>query len=271
MFFSRDTCIDMVLFSTLAYFDSDHINHNIHESNPAVKFIQSGSAQAMTAQFSDANHNILVISFRETEIPNLSPSPDNQLQFLREWTRNFDITLKSADFLFQTAGPENVHSGWLDGVERLWHRELENVLNLFLQRPGQKKKIFITGHSQGAGIATLAAAKIMTEVQTLNDNTQVALYAIAAPKVGDLAFVHRMNNLVHSHYGSFRLSNHNDPISFMPPFDSYAVGPGTHYHLSNRTYPEGNVMTVDLKKVADEHFFVNDPSLMSFNEIPRVF
>ena len=92
-----------------------------------------------------------------------------------------------------------VHSGFQDEINELWVdclKELE--YNNQLKKP---KKVFFTGHSLGAAMATIAATRIEGE----------CLYTFGSPKVGGRHFVRHLK-CPHERY-----VNNNDIVTKVPP------------------------------------------------------
>jgi predicted lipase len=79
------------------------------------------------------------------------------------------------------------------------------------------KKILCTGHSLGAGLATLCAL----DVQYNNPDKQVSCYTFGSPKVGNNDFVESYNHRVPN---TFRLVNKNDLIPNLPPLGYLHTG-----------------------------------------------
>ena len=56
-----------------------------------------------------------------------------------------------------------VHKGFQDAVAQVW-KPLEMTIARY--RQGREKSLWFTGHSLGAGLATLAVARLLEQVQT---------------------------------------------------------------------------------------------------------
>jgi len=72
--------------------------------------------------------------------------------------------------------------------------------------------VYVTGHSLGASLATLAAMDLAIQIPSLRP--QLHLYTYASPRVGDVAFARAHNRLVPNHY---RVVNVADAIPLAPP------------------------------------------------------
>jgi hypothetical protein len=72
-------------------------------------------------------------------------------------------------------------------------------------------QIFITGHSLGAGLATLAALHIHKLAERKRINPSIQLYTFASPRVGDEDFAKHFNDIQ-----SYRIINSEDLIQSIP-------------------------------------------------------
>lgn len=96
------------------------------------------------------------------------------------------------------------HKGFTD----IYMSARDQILTLMEQLPADKP-LFITGHSLGGALATLAAADIAA-------NTPIKspiVYTFGAPRVGDPKFVRNYNNLVGTHW---RFQNEYDIVPHLP-------------------------------------------------------
>lgn len=104
-------------------------------------------------------------------------------------------------------GKGRVHAGFLAALELVW-RDIDNALR------NVRGPLFITGHSLGAALATLAGARRACR----------AVYAFGSPLVGDATFVAHYPKNVPVH----RVINDNDAVATVPPvwFGFKHVGEG---------------------------------------------
>ncbi len=139
---------------------------------------------------SSKQHNIIV--FRGT-------------QRTMEWVLNINAvyaTKKSKVFSQYGA----VHPGFSTIYSKISAQILEAAKKLDPSVP-----CYISGHSLGAAIATLAAIDIAAHIPELKK--QVQLYTYASPRVGDSAFAREHNRLV---LNSYRVVNLADAITLVP-------------------------------------------------------
>ncbi len=87
--------------------------------------------------------------------------------------------------------PGHVHSGFLQAVNSLWglaRSEVDRQMAL----PGVPKKLFITGYSNGGGMAPLAAMRCLTE-----SRIAPAVITFAAPRSGNSEFAAAFDQQLH--------------------------------------------------------------------------
>lgn len=89
----------------------------------------------------------------------------------------------------------NVHRGFKGELDKLWP-SIEKSIE-------QIDRLYITGHSLGAAMATIAASRIQSKV--------IALITFGSPRVGTRQFVNGLNVM---HY---RVQNNCDDVTKVPP------------------------------------------------------
>ncbi len=139
-----------------------------------------------TQGYAAASDKMILLAFRGTEATHL-----------RDWMT--DLRIKQVDI---PSGA--VHTGFKEALDRVW----EEVLITFrIFHRGQP--IWITGHSLGAALATLAAQRLLAENIRFN-----GLYTFGAPRVGNPAFCAACN----ASFGArtFRFVNHDDVVTRVP-------------------------------------------------------
>lgn len=139
-----------------------------------VKFFDRDGAQAYLIQ----NNSHRILSFRGTEI-----------------TQPSDVVadLKASKNKSESHG--RVHRGFKGELDKLWKEIKQEVDKGTLP-------LYITGHSLGAAMATLAAGRLAHQVR--------ALITFGSPRVGNRTFV---KNLFVEHY---RVVNNNDAVTKVP-------------------------------------------------------
>ena len=90
-----------------------------------------------------------------------------------------------------------VHNGFQEEVNKVWAEILP-----YITKYGPNRKLFITGHSLGGAMATIAASR-------LNDQV-TCLYTYGSPRVGSRGFVKRVTCMHYRHV------NNNDIVPKVP-------------------------------------------------------
>ena len=155
-----------------------------------IQFFDIDGAQAYLLN----NGTITVLSFRGTEV-----------------TEKSDVLadLKSGKNLEACGG--KVHVGFKGEINKLWpsiSKELE-------ANPGN---IYVTGHSLGAAMATIAASRMQDRV--------TALITFGSPRVGNQEFVNSLNV---THY---RVQNNCDDVTKVPFRLMGFIHHGTHKYMN---------------------------------------
>jgi hypothetical protein len=102
----------------------------------------------------------------------------------------------------------------------------ESITQLFDERDDlltNYSQIFITGHSLGAGLATLAALHISEIAKKKKINASINLYTFASPRVGDETFAEHFKDIPFS----YRVINSEDLIQSVPLPTTQVIDPPT--------------------------------------------
>ena len=155
-----------------------------------VEFFDIDGAQAYLL----TNGTITVLSFRGTEV-----------------TEKSDILadLKSGKNLEACGG--KVHVGFKGEINKLW----PTISKVLADNPGN---LYVTGHSLGAAMATIAASRIQDRV--------TALITFGSPRVGNAEFV---KSLAVEHY---RVQNNCDDVTKVPFKLMGFAHHGTHKYMN---------------------------------------
>jgi hypothetical protein len=190
--------------STLVYADEDFVRLRFEKAGLGkVKFFNKDSTQCYVA----SNDKFAVVAFRGSEIWKREGKFDLGKIFA-DLGADVDIWLTD----WQQGG--KVHRGFKNALEEVW-----TDLYAYIQ-PLQEKgcKIWFTGHSLGAALATLAADRY--------PHAQ-GLYNYGSPRVGDDKFKENFK------VTSFRMVNNSDIATRVPP-------PGFYEHVGELRYIDGN-------------------------------
>lgn len=141
------------------------------------------------------NDEIVVLSFRGTETTST-----------RDWLNNANIWLvKNGPF------GSSVHRGFRQALNETCEDGtiIDKLINESQLLIAQGRALYITGHSLGAALATLAAAHFLEK-----DISLTGLYIFGAPRVGDPVFMKEFNNRARAL--AHRFVKHKDAIARMP-------------------------------------------------------
>lgn len=149
-------------------------------------FIDVGGTQAFLA----ADQASIVICFRGTEVKEIE-----------DWITDTRMKL--------VPGPMNgkVHAGFYNALSHVWQLVDKRIRQL---DPDTSKSVFLTGHSLGAALATLAAARWHDKGRRVS-----AIYTYGQPRTGDHAFARNFNFAYLP--TTFRVVNQSDLVTRVPP------------------------------------------------------
>jgi triacylglycerol lipase len=151
---------------------------------PNFRFFSGRETQAYLM----GNDDLAVLAFRGTQSDNL-----------RDW-------MTDAKILLVPGCSGKVHAGFLEGVNWIW-TDLLRELPRFRQN---NQRLFVTGHSLGAALATVATAKLQEAKQPVD-----GLYTFGSPRVGDKKFADAFDQVFGQR--AFRLVNNNDVVTRVAP------------------------------------------------------
>lgn len=190
-----------------------------------VKFIES--AKSDTQVFVAAGGEHAVVAFRGTETGRRTGETDFKHIFIDVLT---DANFKLVNFDGAAASKGRVHSGFKEAVESVWGDLSAHLASL----GGGGRKFWLTGHSLGAALATVAAAK----AAHLPGFDLRGLYTYGSPLVGDAAFKREFEALLKDRFGLsyYRFVHGRDIVTTVPPplFGFTHVGTLKHIERSGR-------------------------------------
>jgi hypothetical protein len=178
--------------STLVYADEAYVKQRFSKAGlKRIKFFNRSGTQCFIA----SNSRFAIVAFRGSEIwkrkDRFEPG-----QMIADFKTNIDIRL--SDWI--RGG--RVHNGFKTALDDVWEEILPEIQNL----EDQGIKIWVTGHSLGAALATLAAGRLQ-DVQ--------GLYTFGSPRVGDQGFQGSFRP------NAFRVVNGNDVVASVPAKNPY--------------------------------------------------
>jgi triacylglycerol lipase len=210
--FSLRTARRLAKAAELVYEDPEMVEQTVVERWKATSFCFADVES--TQAFVSADHGSIIVCFRGTE-------PDRP----EDWIADLGFDLVD--------GPMGgrVHAGFYDALSMVWDSIDRQVCQLQAERP---RRLWVTGHSLGAALATLAVARWRD-----NDLPVAGLYTFGQPRTGDRTFARNFDFAFRPH--AFRIVNHLDIVTRTPP---RSLG---YRHLGNFVYfTESGEMTNDV-------------------------
>ena len=173
--------------STLVYADEDYVRSRFEQAGlERVLFFDASGTQCFIA----SNNRSAVIAFRGSEIWKRNKRFDPR-QMFADLLADIDIRLSD----WYQGG--RVHNGFKSALDKVWTKMLPEINMLKARRVA----IWVTGHSLGAALATLAADRLQ--------NVQ-GLYTYGSPRVGDQEFHKRFA------VKAYRVINGRDIVAELP-------------------------------------------------------
>lgn len=124
-----------------------------------------------------------------------------------DWLQNAALFLQRVDKL-----PGRVHFGFYRAVQSIWEPTKSAVLEIIQNKTNTT--VYLTGHSKGGAMASLAAIFMNRDVD-LPNVTRVVTFASAKP--GDSSFQRAYNKQVNQTSYEFHL----DIVPFLPPSQAF--------------------------------------------------
>lgn len=193
--------------ASLVYAEEDFAKPRFQNAGlPEVKYFDGESTDCFVA----SNDDWIIVAFRGTESRTRSGTPNDFQHIIADIKADCNILLVDA-----THGGK-VHQGFNDALDEVW----ESLLNYMRSIHHPPRPLWITGHSLGAALATLAADRYR-EVQ--------GVYTFGSPRVGDAGFKEQFS------VKTYRIVNNNDIVSSIPP-------PGIYRHVGEQWYIDSEGM-----------------------------
>ncbi len=180
--FSRVNALFLAWCSQIVYEDPHVIGLALREKNyDMIRMFDFQDTQAFVA----SNDDSMVVSFRGTSS-------------LKDAMTDINV-----DLVGGVGG--RVHEGFQIALNYVW----QDLYKLILANR-DKRSLWLTGHSLGAGLACLATAKLVQE----KDQPVNGLYTFGMPRTGDREFAKNFN----ATFGdkTFRFVNNNDIVARTP-------------------------------------------------------
>jgi triacylglycerol lipase len=181
--------------SSLVYASEDFVRSRFKKAGlPKVRLFENQSTQCYVAN----NNKFAIVAFRGTELWNNKEKFD---------MKNVIADLKTDVDIVLTNWPQGgkVHRGFKEALEEVWSDLLPYIRKL----RDKGCKIWITGHSLGAALATLSAGRY---------GSAQGVYTFGSPIVGNRAFKENFKVKI------YRIVNNDDIVARVPP-------PGKYVHV----------------------------------------
>jgi triacylglycerol lipase len=145
-----------------------------------------------------------------------------QVDFLEDY--EFGKVAEGFNTVYSRSVDENYIKNFLHRTVEEWfpktkkihfsgHNSLENTIIETLKKCPENSQVFITGHSLGAALATLAAAHITKIIETTSRTLRKPIvYTFASPRVGDKKFAKNFREME-----CYRIANSEDLVVSIPP------------------------------------------------------
>ena len=156
-----------------------------------------------------------------------------------------------------------VQTYWKRGFEKLWPNMKSKVKALIADN--KSYKIWVTGHSLGGAIASLASAWL--SYHNVASRDKIVSYTFGMPRVGNYKYALQHDQLVSN---SWRVVNDDDAVPHFPSLVSLSIINGPYHHGVEAFYSE------PATSVYSEHREChgkpnNEDVTCSFSEITRSF
>lgn len=104
------------------------------------------------------------------------------------------------------------------------HKAISDFLSNYADLPSENTHLYVSGHSLGGALATIAAMDIVSSDQGLTGSNReeklknpVRLYTFASPRVGDNSFADKCNEFIaREKLHAFRFANSEDLVTNVP-------------------------------------------------------
>ncbi|MEM1135680.1 MAG: lipase family protein [Bacteroidota bacterium] len=199
--FETKNATSLAKAANIVYLDWDSADTEIKVAGfKQFKYFDREGTQAFVA----ANEKHVVVAFRGTEA--------NQLEDI--------ITDLKVHFTPTKYG--KLHSGFYHATKIV----IDEICDTVAAFRNQHQSLWITGHSLGAALATIAIAFLQDAKQYVN-----GLYTFGQPRVGDEAFAEKFN--IRFKNRTFRIVNNSDIVTRVPMRSLGYSHIGTHIYLDN--------------------------------------
>lgn len=224
--------------------DLTHFNHDTTRYDPANAYWMANLARVVYYELDDeeGTPDIVKISDELNKLGDgflsVEPFTSNSSQAVVIEHEDFLIasfrgTDEAADWLdnvnlFPMSGPlGDVHRGFYKATLDVWDSMQAYIRDLKKQRGDKSSGLWLTGHSLGGAMATLAAADLIQQ-----DIPFYGVYTFGQPRVGDRKFARTYNMEAGPRH--FRFQNNADIVTRIPARISGYSHVGNLYYIDSR-------------------------------------
>lgn len=195
----------MSLFSNLVYLKKNDSTGDKEDFSPdsdlILEKLKALDSDFLSVESFNLNSSQSIIVQHQNYVVGVFRGTDE----LKDWLDNVRI--------FPTKGPfGNVHSGFYNALLDVWKRKKmwDRIKELQYRGAGEvKRSLWLTGHSLGGAMATLAAACLAKENIPL-----YGVYTFGQPRCGDDNFQVKFDSKLKEKF--FRFQNRNDIVTRIP-------------------------------------------------------
>lgn len=193
-FFNKKNMAYLATCARLAYLDEPDLEASLSSEGFDLtgQNVFFENKKTDTQGFIVADRRNIIISFRGSE------------NNLTDWLNNFNFF---RDPWTNTRPIGQVHQGFCGALDSVWNTIEERLTSL----RDNNQRIWLTGHSLGGALATLAAATLTFQGQV---RSVAAVYTFGQPRVGNHEFSRKFNQALKGR--TFRIVNNNDVVSRVP-------------------------------------------------------
>jgi triacylglycerol lipase len=191
-----------------------------------------------------AGLQVLIIANDETMVVAFQGSKD-----LIDWFANFYFFQQDAEH--GVVG--RVHQGFAAVLDSEWEQIIGTIEHF--GRPGQQ--IWLSGHSLGAALATLSAARLVAAGYDL-----APLYTHASPRVGDTQFAEAFYEQTGGKH--YRIANDVDIVPHLPPAGAAAHAAANFIPLGLTSFGEGFLSDLGYAHAGELYRIETDGALTHF-------
>lgn len=179
----------------LSYDDPEHVARHFESIGFELPGVQPLHGDGSTQCYVAVNLDVIIVAFRGTEVLLRSSSRGLGVKGV-DVIRDLLVNAEVGAHEFADGGW--AHRGFVRGLDEV----LESQLKPLLARYGIGRRLWLTGHSLGGALATVATRQLEHIAGT---------YTFGAPRVGDMAFGRSLNAPL------WRFSNSHDVVPTVPP------------------------------------------------------